>query len=216
MVSPLPCDGIPDGRVRLLERSRPRVHVLEAVVLPLPAERAGARPRLDDEVVRLAEALQAGGWVHGEVVVLRPDAAHEAADDPAAADDVHHRDLFRDAQGVVAQGRGVAEDGDLGAMRPGDEVGGDDVRRGHEPVGCLVVLVDGDGVEAELLGVDELGEVLLVDLRAALRVEVGVGVGDPRGALALERFVEVRPGHEVEVDELHGAHAPRTFLAPDT
>ena len=197
--------------MRLLEGARPRVHVLEAVVLPLPAERTGARPRFEDQVVRLAEALQAGGRVHGEVVVLRPDAAHETADDPAAADDIHHRDLLRDAQGVVAQRGGVAEDGDLRTLCPGDEVGGDDVRRRHEAVRGLVMLVDGDGVEAKLLGVDELGKVLLVHLRAALRVEVGVGVGDPRGALALERLVEVRPGHEVEVDELHGAHAlPRT------
>ena len=198
--------------MRLLERSRPRVHVFEAIVLTLPAERAGARPRLDDEVVCLTEAFQARGGVHREVVVLRPDAAHETADHPAAADDVHHRDLLCDAQRVVAQRRRVAEDGDLRAVRAGDEVGGDDVGRGHEAVGGLVVLVDGDGVEAELLRVDELREVLLVDLGAASGVEVSVGVGDPRGALALERLVEVRPGHEVEVDELHGAHALRWTL----
>src|SRR5439155_18010841 len=47
----------PDRRVWLLKRPWPGVHVGNVEILPLPIERSGLGPRLDDEVVRLPEAL---------------------------------------------------------------------------------------------------------------------------------------------------------------
>src|ERR1700722_4951984 len=59
-----PVDGLartqgrtPDRRMRLLERSRPHVHIFEAVVLALEAERTGLGPGLHHEIMRLVEAL---------------------------------------------------------------------------------------------------------------------------------------------------------------
>ena len=45
--------GNPDGRVRLLQGPRPDVHVAQLGVLAVEAERFRARPRLDDQPVRL-------------------------------------------------------------------------------------------------------------------------------------------------------------------
>src|SRR5437764_1357851 len=47
----------PDRWVRLLQRQAPRVHVAEVVVAAFPAERAGLRPALQDQIVTLLEAL---------------------------------------------------------------------------------------------------------------------------------------------------------------
>ena len=47
----------PDRWVRLLKRPRPRVHVGEVEMLPLPVEGSLLRPRLHDQVMCLPEAL---------------------------------------------------------------------------------------------------------------------------------------------------------------
>ena len=46
--------------------------------------------------------------------------------------------------------------------------GGDQVRRRHQPVDVLVVLVEHHAVEAELVGIGELVDVLLVEPAALL------------------------------------------------
>ena len=122
--------------------------------------------------------------------MLAADAAHEAGDDAAARHDVEHRDLLGDAQRMVAQRDGVAEDGDLGAAGAAHQRRGHQVGRRHRAVGVLVVLVDAQAVEAELLGVLQLVEVLVVEPVAALRVVDAVGQRHPRRVVGA---VEVAP-----------------------
>ena len=128
-------------------------------MLAVPLERAGLRPGLDDQVVRLVEAVARLRRVEREGVVLRADAAHEAGDDPPAGDDVEHRDLLRHAQRMVAERDRVAEDRDLAVSLRGTSSAAITFGDGMLPVGGLVVLVDADAVEADALVLDELVEV---------------------------------------------------------
>src|SRR5262245_16324354 len=68
------------------------------------------------------------------------------------------------------------------------------------------MLVDADRVEPELLGIPDLIGIGLIEITAALRVEVGVRIRDPCRGLAIEEVVgQVRPRHEVEYGESHYA-----------
>ena len=69
-----------------------------------------------------------------------------------------------------------------------------------------MVLVEADAVEAERVGELHLVEILVIELGALLRIVVAVGIGDPGGAVLLDRVeVGVAIGHEVEVEEFHAA-----------
>src|SRR5262245_12993968 len=69
-----------------------------------------------------------------------------------------------------------------------------------------MMLVDAHAVEAELVRLLELVEILVVELGAPHGVVVAVGEGDPRVAVALDR-VHVDGGirHQMEVEDLHAA-----------
>ncbi len=103
----------PDRRMRLLQRPRPDVGVAHAEMVAFERERTGLRPGAQDQVVRLVEALARVGGIDAERQVLAADAAHEAGDDAPAREHVEHRNLLGDAQRMVAQADGVAEDGEL-------------------------------------------------------------------------------------------------------
>ena len=69
------------------------------------------------------------------------------------------------------------------------------VRRGHEPVGVLVVLVDADAVEAEAVGELELVEVPLVVLGDLDRVaELGCSAASPTRSRSAPRSRPAGPG----------------------
>ena len=76
------------------------------------------------------------------------------------------------------------------------------------------MLVDAEPVVAELLGVLHLVEVLVVERVAALRIVVAVRQRDPRrGVPAIEIVGQVRPRHEMEVEELdHGYAEPEALI----
>jgi hypothetical protein len=134
--------------MRLLVRARPQVHVLQVVVLAVKGERPGLGPRADDEVVRLVEAVVRESRVDAEGVVLGADAAHEAADQAPAADDVDHRVLLGDHHRVRAKRQRASEYRDF---YPGSLSGKSrcsDDRRRHEAVRGLVMLVHRHRVEA--------------------------------------------------------------------
>jgi hypothetical protein len=99
----------PHPRVRLLQRDRPRVHHPVLVVRAFPPERSRLRPRLDDEVVRLLEALPVVGGIDAGGELFLPAAAHEAGDQPAARDHVDHRQLLGQPHRVVGERERVAE-----------------------------------------------------------------------------------------------------------
>ena len=95
-------------------------------------------------------------------------------------------------------------------LRALDQGAGDQVRRRHQAVGGLVMLVDADRIEAELLGIDERVDVAGVFLGALDRVVKVVRQHHP-GRAVLCRLLEVeRPvRHQMEGDELHGATPSR-------
>jgi hypothetical protein len=71
------------------------------------------------------------------------------------------------------------------------------------------MLVDRDRVEAELLGEQHLARPALVELVGDLRVEVRVGIGDPRGLVAVRvgGLVDVVVVvEEVELDVVEDVH----------
>src|SRR5262249_39911098 len=72
--------GDPHPRIGLLQRQRPRVHHAVLIVRALEAERAGQGPCLDDQIMRLLEALAVEGGVHAGRQLLLPPAAHKAGD----------------------------------------------------------------------------------------------------------------------------------------
>ena len=189
----------PHRRVRLLEGPRPRVHVGIAVEAAVKGEGAFFRPRAEDQLGRLVEALARVGGIDGGGEVLGGDAAHETRDHAPAGGDVQHGDLLGEAQRVLAQGQAVAEDGDLGAAGAAHEHGRHDVGARHGAVAVLVVLVHADAVPAEPLRVLQLVEVLVVEGVADGGIVVAVGEGHPRRRLVVLHRVR----HEVEVVKLH-------------
>jgi hypothetical protein len=80
-----------------------------------------------------------------------------------------------------------------------------------------VVLVDGDRVEAQLLGEQHLARPALVELVGDLCVEVGVGVVDPGRlvAIGVRRLVDVVVVvEEVELDVVEDVHEGRPLRSP--
>src|SRR5256886_11489649 len=68
----------PHGWVRLLERAGPRVHVGVPIVFAVEGERALLRPRAQDQLRRLVEALPRVGRGHGGGRRLRGDGPPES------------------------------------------------------------------------------------------------------------------------------------------
>ncbi len=159
----------PDRRMRRLVGPRPRVHVVEVIVLADIVERAGLGPGADDQVMRLGEALLRQARIDAHGVILGADAAHEARDEAAAREVVEHRVFFGDHQRIVHQRQRAAEDRDLGALDAARQRAGEQAGRRHHAVGGLVVLVEADAVEAELVGKLHLVEILVIELGALLR-----------------------------------------------
>ncbi len=199
--------GNVDRRVRLLDGLRPAVHVAELRVLAVEGEGLVLLPRPHDELVRLV-VLVAGERRDLPVAEVRVHrrADREAGDEPPAGDHVQHGELLRHADGRVVERDRVADDADGRPRRPARQPGGDDVRRRHEPVAVLVVLVHADAVEAERVGVFELVHVLVVHEVPLTRVvELARNVDPHRAVLLPEVVGQIRPGHQVEPRESHGA-----------
>ena len=157
-------------RMRLLVRAHPGVHVAVVIVLALPAERSGVRPCLDNEVVRLLEAL---AIEHGRRVVrdaLASAAAHEARHQPASADHVYHRKLLRQPERIVPDWQDVAQYDDLRLRRLAGEDGRADVGNALHTERGAVMLIEHQAVEAHLLRVQLLVQIPVVERRADLRV----------------------------------------------
>ena len=135
-------------------------------------------PGLDDQVVRLPQALAAakGGDVGRRGLVGH--AAHEAALEPAVGEQVDHRHFFGDAHRLVAVGDRVAEHQQsrlLGHAREGAE---HHRRRGNHAGGGLVMFVEHD-FQPEFVSLAPQVEVQAVELGALFRVEIAAGEIDP-------------------------------------
>ena len=118
---------------------------------------------------------------------------------------VEHRDLLGDPDRRVVEGDRVAEHRDRRPRRAAGEDRGDQVRRRHQPVAVVVVLVDADAVEPALLGVDELVDVARRSSRPSPRGRTAPGSMSTQTlrCLLVEVLREVRIRHEVEPQQLH-------------
>jgi hypothetical protein len=192
--------------MRLLERPRPDVHVAQLGVLAIEREDLRPAPGLHDQVVRLVVLLAQGGRRHAVAEVGVHGGAHrEARDEPAAGQAVQHGELLGDARRRVVESDAIAEDDDAAVLRPAGEGGRHQVRRGHQAVGVLVVLVHADAVEAHLGGELQLVQVLVVDLVSLRRVVQVARHVHPDAAVLLAEVLRKEPvGHEVEEMDLHG------------
>ena len=197
--------GNPDRRMRLLRRPRPRIDVAQRIVPALERKRPVLGPGAADQVDGLPELVARGGRGHVVVERLRPRARREARDQPAVRHVVEHRVFFGDAQRVQVQRQEIAEDDDLAALGPLRQRRGDQVGRWHQPVDVLMVLVEHHAVEAELVGIGELVDILLIEAAALLRVPQAVRHRHPAGVVFLvEVRRQVRIGHEVPAIERDG------------
>jgi hypothetical protein len=171
--------------VRLLVRTRPDVDLPVVEVLALPVERSVvAGPCLDDEVVRLPEALHHLG---GSVIACRHlvrHAAHEAALEPAARVHVDHGHLLGHAHGLAPVGDGIAEDEQARLARLAREDAHDDGTAGIEVGRGLVVLVDHD-LEAHVLGDLPLVDEAVIEVGTELGIVVPIGQLHPDGVVLL-------------------------------
>ncbi len=111
--------------------------------------------------MRLVVALVRIGRVDAAGEIFGADAADEAGDDAAAADLVEHGEFLRQRDRIIHQRQRAPEDRDLRLLGRARERGRDQVRRRHQPVGGLMMLVDADAVEAELIGELQLADVAL-------------------------------------------------------
>ena len=107
---------------------------------------------------------------------------------------------------MIAQRQDVAQDADLDPAGFLAQRGGDQVRRRHGAVCAVVVLVEDDAVEAELLAVGHLFEMLAVVASALHRVEK---VARHRRARGLWRNMGVR--EQVKIIDSHALFSPGKF-----
>ena len=139
-------------RIRLLEGLRPGIEEAVGVEVAVVAHWRLLRPRLEQDVERLAEAGAAGGRVDraGVRPVLHAGAEREGELHPSTGHDVEHRVLLGQAVRVGQVDRD-ARDHDLRARRGGRDRRSHQADRGGHAVERVVVLVDADAVEAEVL-----------------------------------------------------------------
>jgi hypothetical protein len=170
-----------------------------------PGEHVGIGPRATDEVMGLVVLLaQRGGIGAAGVVVVHRSADREAADQASAGYAVDHCHFLRDAGRRVVEGDGLAEQQDGRVACAAREGRRHQLRRRHQAVGVLVMLVDAEAVEAEIAGVFQEIQVVVVDPVGLARVEQARIDVDPHAAMLFGKVVgQVGPGHEIEPVKLH-------------
>ena len=141
-------------------------------------------------------------------------AQREAGDEPPAAEDVQHGELFGHADGRIVEREAVAQHHDGGVGRVAGHGRGHQVGRGHQAVGVGVVFVDADAVETHGLGELQLVQVVGIEPVALGRVEQRVGHIHPYAVVILFK-VGGQPlvGHEVEKAQLHNGTILRRAFA---
>src|SRR6185437_17082090 len=111
--------------------------------------------------------------------VLATDAADHTRYNPAAGDVVDHRVFFREGKRLLADPERVTQNRDLAVFRASRKGGGHHDGGRHHPVSRLVMLVDGNPVEAQFRAELELVEVAVVELVSLLRIVLRVRHDDP-------------------------------------
>src|SRR5262252_7241699 len=114
--------------------------------------------------------------------------------------------FFRDHQRIVEKRQRAAENGELGALDAARERAGENAGNRHHAVGGLVMLIEADAVEAKLVGQLHLIEIVVIELRALLRIVMAIRERHPGRAVLCNRVeIGVPVRHEMEIEELHAA-----------
>ena len=197
-------------RRRVLDRPRPDVHMAKLVVAPVPREGIGVRPGAANEVMRFLVLLaRQRRYLPVAVIRVHRRADRETGDEPSARNAVEHREFFGDAHRRIVERDGIAEHHEADIRCPPRKPRRDDVRRGHDAVAVLVMLVDADAVEAERAGIFEHVHVGVVDLVRLCGVEQARVDIDPDRAVLLPEIVRQKgPRHQVEPREFHCCFLP--------
>src|SRR5712692_826041 len=163
----------PNGWMRLLHRQDPRIHEAVVIVLALVTPGARRRPGLDDEVMGFVEAFTVVGRVDIVGNLLAARSPHPTRHQAATGDDIDHRELFRQSEGVGNWQR-VAQQHDLDFFCDAGKDGGLHIHhRSHAEWG-LMMFVEHYAIEAQLFGVNPLVEILMIEDVAFSRVKAGV------------------------------------------
>ena len=101
---------------------------------------------------------------------LPPRATHPSGDEATVGDEVDHGKLLDQPEGVVPEGKDVAEEDYLGVLGDAGEDGGLDVGGAAHAEGGGVVLIEHKAVEPRFVGVDFFVEVAVIEIGADLRV----------------------------------------------
>ncbi len=184
------------------------------VVRALPAERPFARPRRDNQIVRLLEAFAVVGGVDAVRELLLTAAADKAGDEPALRDHVDHRQLFGEPHRVFGERQRVAEEDDLCLLCHRGEDRGEDVAFRLHAERRVVMLVEHEAFDALLFGVDVMLEILVIEPAAGHRVEVLVREHQ-RGMAGLQPDIGRIGRHRLlgEIHHMHGVLPPIRIVA---
>src|SRR6185437_978475 len=111
---------------------------------------------------------------------------------------------FGDVHRIAEQRQSAAEDRDLDLFGALDEGAGDQIRCRHQPIGILVMLVDGDAVEAQPFAIDEEVDEIGIFLGAFDRIVKAVREYDPGRAMFRSLLeIEMTIRHQMEGYEFH-------------
>ncbi len=202
------------GRIRLLIRPRPRIEIAIRVVIAVIGGWAVLRPGLQNNVDRFPMALARRRRVDRIGPVFHAGAERKRDFEPALRHDIEHGVLFREAIWIFQIWR-RAPHADFGVLDLRNDRCGNQTRRRHHAVAGVVVLVDDDGVEADLVGEQKFSEIPLIKFVAALGIVIFVREVDPERfvVLVILRQMHVRHKvHKIETDS--AAHGDLPLATP--
>ena len=152
----------PDGRVRLLNWTRPDIDVAIVIMFALEGEWAGAGPGLYNQVVCLVHTFTANGWIDAVAEIFHARAAHKAGDNASATDHVEHSNLFGHPKWVIMQRQCIANNPDFCPLYPLRQDSSHNIWRRHSPVSILMMLVDDDTIPPQFIGSFDLIKISVI------------------------------------------------------
>ena len=175
------------------------------VVFAVKGKRLVLVPGAHDQLVRFGIFIagQAGNLAVAIIGVHRsPD--RKAGQQAPAGNHVQHGKFFRHPKGWIVQGQRVANHGQGGLGGTAGQAGGNDIRRGHQAIAVLVMLVDANAIIAERVRVFELVHIFVVDKVALVGVVQLIGNIHPDGMVFFAKIIrQTRPRHKIKPGEFH-------------